>query len=110
MGRSYRKWTEEEVEFLINNYHHMTSEEIGKILNRPPQMVRWKARQLGLKKRPRWTEEEIAFLVKYYKTMRYYEIAEILGRPLGSILVKAHELGLKKKVRSYEWKRTNMEW
>lgn len=51
MGRewTHREWTEEEIEFLKENYGEMSPKEIGKELSRSPDSIREGARSLGLK-------------------------------------------------------------
>lgn len=48
-----KKWTQEEIVFLQNNYDKMTYKKIGEELNRTEDAVQLKSRKLGLKK-PRY--------------------------------------------------------
>ncbi|MHC1610558.1 MAG: hypothetical protein ACXQTW_02995 [Candidatus Methanospirareceae archaeon] len=48
--RTQRKWTKEEVEFLIKNYDKMDNREIARILGRSVISVQHKASRLGLRK------------------------------------------------------------
>lgn len=47
---SYRKWSAEEVEFLIANYDSLTAEAIADALNRTPDSIWEKSSQEGLRK------------------------------------------------------------
>ena len=44
----YKKWSREEIEFLVKNYNRMTLREIARHLGRTYYSVRYKARELGL--------------------------------------------------------------
>lgn len=45
-----KKWTEEEIDFLKNNYENMTYREISKHINRTISSIELKSSRLGLKK------------------------------------------------------------
>jgi hypothetical protein len=45
-------WTEENIEFLKQNYHCMTAGEIARYIGCPPRAVYMKAQKLGLRKQP----------------------------------------------------------
>lgn len=46
-----RRWKQEEIDFIIQNYTKLTYKEMANILNRTPDAIRMKARKLGLHKR-----------------------------------------------------------
>lgn len=43
-------WTEEEINYLKENYNNLTNKELGKFLNRTQSSVEKKLKKLGLKK------------------------------------------------------------
>lgn len=87
-------WTQEEIEFLKNNYDKMEYADIAKIIGRTRDSVFWKAKDLGLKKVYSWTEEELKYLKDNYETKSRKEIAEYLNKTPSSIQNKAHKIGL----------------
>lgn len=100
-----RRWTDEEIKFLVENYKKMPYREIAERLGRSYQTVRAKIIELrkkgfiGLKveKKPSWTHEEIKVLSWLYgkiptKDLRDYFLKD---KSLTSIRQKAHVLGLR---------------
>jgi len=64
---SWRRWTEEEVKFLKENYKKMECLEIAMILNRSVTSVAQKAKNLGLKKK----KHSNGVFPKYLKQFKY---------------------------------------
>ena len=75
--------TEEEKQFILDNYKTMTKKELVKALNRDYSTIRRWMISLGLEYTPRKrfiTEEEKQFILDNYKTMNIAEIAKELNR------------------------------
>ena len=75
--------TEEEKQFILDNYKTMTKKELVKALNRDYSTIRRWTINLGLEYTPRKrfiTEEEKQFILDNYKTMNIAEIAKELNR------------------------------
>ena len=75
--------TEEEKQFILDNYKTMTKKELVKALNRDYSTIRRWMIDLGLEYTPRKrfiTEEEKQFILDNYKTMNIAEIAKELNR------------------------------
>lgn len=62
------KWTEDEIQFLLNNHDKMTLKQISKILNRNYKNTTKLARKLGINKHPGLSEEKEKILVENYPT------------------------------------------
>jgi len=90
-----RRWTEDEIKFLIENYPKYNSYYIAKALNRSVNSVRCMAAKLKLKNKFWWTEEEKKFLIENYDKMTAKQISEILGRSIPSIYSMAKKLSRK---------------
>lgn len=86
-------WTEEEVEFLKENYKEMEDKELAKKLGRNTKTISWKRLSLGLRKRRAWTEEETRFLIDNWEDMSDEKLAIKLNR--SKISVKQQRLKLK---------------
>lgn len=73
------KWTDQDIQFLKDNFSSMTSFELAKALGKKRTIVRMKYKQLGLKKMDLeyWTDEMVKFLIDNYKNIGDVEIAEI---------------------------------
>lgn len=102
-------WTEEELDFLKNNYDKLTTKEIAAHIGngRTYRAVMGKMQRLGLTKifksvpgNP-WAKEEIDFLKRNYKEFTCKEMAAALTeRSHRSISGKLAELGLIKQVKT----------
>lgn len=91
-----RKWTNEEIKFLKENYGKMIYNEIAAVLKRSTQSVSGKARIMKLGENVLWKEGEIRFLERSYKNnIPPIKIAEFLNRSYCSVVYKAIRLGLK---------------
>lgn len=91
------KWTNEEVDFLKENFQTMLHKELAEVLGRTEQSVRAKCFKLNLyKKEYSWSEKELEFLKENYKNMTYREIGKILGRTLDAVKTRAEKMGLRK--------------
>lgn len=89
-------WTEKEIDFLKAHYEEMEYVDIGKILNRTKDSVRYKLKDLGLTKKNGWSQKEIQYLKDNFQSQSKREIASYLNRTPNSIQIKANKLGLKK--------------
>lgn len=93
-----KRWTEEEDEFIKENYQSMTDEEIGIKIGRSDGAVRGRRLSLRLIKHPRfqWNEEKIAFLKANYVEKDIHYLSKKLNAPMSTIYNKASSLGLEK--------------
>jgi len=65
-----QKWTEEELNFLKNNYQKMTCPEMAKKLDRTTRSVQYKYNELGLEKR----RAQVGEIVKGWKIVKIYMV------------------------------------
>ena len=101
--RPQRRWTQEEVDFLKDNYSSIsgTAKRIGVELDRGVASITKKARSLGLTNQKYtnrgygrfWSVEETQFLKDNYSKTPTSEIAKKLGRTKNSIVSQAFNLG-----------------
>lgn len=125
-----RVWSDEEDNYLRNNYGEMTKDEIAKNLNIDKGLVVKRIEKLGLKMTEEqranltgvkiWSDEEDAIIIKYYSTLTSTEIAKKLKNiPDWAVRRRAKFLGLsakdrpkksdkisenaKPKIEKYEW-------
>lgn len=90
-----KRWTDAEDEVVINNYHHMSCAQIGKLIHRTSSAVRGRLKVLGVYKRDIKTREgysEQDLLVLADKTLSNRQVADLLKRPIGSIWVKREQM------------------
>lgn len=93
------RWTEEEVEFLKENFWKVSWDVLTEELGRSVGAIQRKASYLKVTKpKPKevWTESEDDFIKENYKNMKYKEIAEILGRNVFLVQKRGRELNLDK--------------
>ncbi len=94
-----RRWENREVEYLKNNWNHISTKEIAENLNRTIGSVRSKAHVLGLGEKritphKRWKQEELNYLMDSWGTLSIETIANKLGRTKGAVQQKASKEGL----------------
>lgn len=91
-------YTDEEIQYIIDNYQTSTNKEIAKALNKKVSSITHAARMNGLIKQPHkeWTDEENTFLKENFETMTTKELAKALGRTKPSIDAQKGRLGLSK--------------
>jgi len=79
-SRGKIQWSDDEIQFLKNNFWNMTSYELAAALDKKRTIVRMKYKELGLSKMQMeyWDKRAVKFLRKNYKIMGDVEIAEIL--------------------------------
>lgn len=87
-------WTQEEIEFIKENYSKMSRSQISKIINRSYSAVDSKIYELKLKKDERfWSEFELKFLKDNYEILSYKEIGDKIGRTRNSVQCKMRKQG-----------------
>lgn len=92
---AYKRWTKEDIDYLISNYSIKNIIGIANDLNRTKDSVCKKAKRLGLTRElKRWTENEIDFLIDKWGRRPADDIGKELGRSIKSIRKKAIELKL----------------
>lgn len=94
-----KRFTDEDIKFLEENYMTMTHAEMAEKLGRTKGTISTKLSQLGFTKKleTRWTEYQVNFLKENYENMLYSDIAEKLGRTESNIRAKCFDLNLVKK-------------
>ncbi|WP_053956776.1 hypothetical protein [Inediibacterium massiliense] len=92
---AYKKWMQEEIEYLVCNYSKKSIMNIANDLDRTKDSVFKKAKRIGLTTELRyWSEEEVEFLLDKWGKKTAEFIANELDRSLVSIRKKAIELKL----------------
>jgi hypothetical protein len=99
----YKKWTNEEINYLIENFSDKTNLELAENLNRSVKSIIAKVGKLGLyeiKKRTfkvkNWEKDEIEYLIENFSDKTNLELSEMLNRSIKSICKKAFTLDLHK--------------
>ena len=92
------KWTNEDIDYLKNNYLTYTNKELGKILDRTETAIISKAYELKIKKHEWWTDEDKELLRQLYPIKTNPQLALIFNHPALSIGIMARQLGLKKAI------------
>lgn len=97
-------YTQEEIDFLLDNYRDLGAKECAERLGKTTNSVYVKASQMDLVAKDRWTDEETDFLVKHYPTKSRKWVALMLGKTVKSVQNKASYVGVKR-----QWKWTDEE-
>ena len=91
-----KRWVEEEIKFLRENYGKLSPSECAKILGRTYHSTKQKAVRLGLgKERKAFTDYEIAYINKHYSQEGPIAIGKVLGRHHATINSLAQKIGIK---------------
>lgn len=99
-----KKWSDQEVEFLVMNYNSMTHEEIAFALGRTKQSIQKKLHYIDLRKYSKmenWSKEEIQYLRQNYKNGSIIQLQNHLNRTFKAIHTKANSLNLSRDVSTY---------
>lgn len=93
-----KKWTQDEDDFLINNYSVLSLDEIIRNLSdRSENAIIIRASKLGIKSKAvieqTWTEEEIQFIKDNWVLTPDKVMAKKIGRTFRSVKAKREELG-----------------
>lgn len=103
-AKTNKKWTQEQVQFLYDNYMDMEQQEIAKTLGRTLRSIQKKMSYIGLKKFERndnWSKEEVKYITDTYEKTPLLRIAKHLNRSYGAVRAKGNELKLKRDVSTY---------
>lgn len=98
MSRLYEDWTNEELNFLVQNHGKLTAKEIGDKLDRTYRSVEAMSQKLKITKpkQPNWTNEDVEWLKENFLKYSKSELAKKLNRTPSSIQNKANKLGLQR--------------
>ena len=89
-----KSWTQEELDYIVNNYSFCSAKDLAKHLGRSDSSVISKISKMGLNKRTTWTIEEDAFLAEYYSLNGISYCSKALGRTEYAISNRIRKLGL----------------
>lgn len=104
-----KNYTQEELEYIKENYCNMTLKEIANKLNKSEGSICNAARKMGIIKQPHkvWSEEEIQYLKDNYIDKTSEEISKYLNRSVVSINAERDKLGL---VRHEAWSNEEVDY
>lgn len=91
-------WSQEEVEFLINNFGVLSYDEIAAHFNNRhnAKAISTKAIKLGLTTSQHWTKEEEDIIIKYYPYISLNEVLQMLPRrSADGLKIHALKMGVK---------------
>lgn len=97
---SGKHWTEEEEQFLKDNWFNMSSYEIAEEIDRTPNAITSKVERMNFAPKPTdymyedWTKDEEIYLLNHYCIKKDKEIANELGKTLPSLKSKKRSMGI----------------
>ena len=97
----YKRWTEEEISFLKENYGTISLLDLAKHFGTTVSSVMHCAGRNNIKSPRGWSDAEIAFLKEHYQDMTYKELSTHLNRTKSAIDLKINRLGLVKNQYVY---------
>lgn len=105
----FNGYTEDELNYIKENYNNMTCNEIANKLGKKSGSVSYVINKLGLVKQKHnsWTEEEIQYLKDNYHCMTAKELSEHLNHTVHAINTKKDKLGIR---RSDKWTKSDVEF
>jgi len=94
--RTGRRWTEEDFQFLKENYTSLGPAQCAKTLGASYHSTQAQARKLGLRmfRSKPWSKEDVEFLKENFPTKLTAYCAKKLGRTWDATHKKANSLGL----------------
>lgn len=97
-----KNYTQEELEYIQENYNNMTANELAVKLNKSIGSVNNATRKMGLIKQPhnKWTDAEIEFLKNNYINMTSEEISYHVNHTIDAVNTMRDKLKL---VRNQSW-------
>lgn len=104
-----RNYTEDEIQYIKNNFVRMTIKQIANNLNKKESSVYNVVRKLGLIKQEhnKWTDEEIEFLKDNYIRMTSEEISNYINHSVDAINTMRDKLNL---VRNQSWSNEEIQF
>lgn len=93
--KKIKKWTNEEKDYLVENYSEMNIEDIAEVLNRSKGSIKSKAHLLNLTKKnltDLWTHEEEKYLKENINNYYNDELCKKLGKSQANLRQKVDEL------------------
>lgn len=107
-----KKYTQEELDFIKNNFSEMDIQDIADELGRSINAIRSITFKMGLtdsdKKQNTWTDEEIAIIKEYFPTEGINVKERLPNRSIPAIYSEASHLGVALKKRNKT--SSNSEW
>ena len=74
-----RRWTEEDKQFLRDNYQKLTNKELAEHFNLTPGGIGYQLKRLNLKRNRKWTSDKDSYLKNSYTKMINKDLAQELG-------------------------------
>ena len=107
--KKIKGYTQEDINYLVNNYKYYTYEQLGKYLKKSSGSIAYVIRTLGLTKQlhKNWTKEEDDYLKSNYLNMSNDEMGQELKRSFNSISERCKVLGL---IKHECWSETEIEY
>lgn len=119
-------WTDEEIEYVINNYEFTSNIELSEKLGRSKDSIVCLARKYNLKKDYYFTKEQLKFIEDNYKTMSDHDIAKVVNHHWRVVKDRRLRMGLKHsdvvlntgyrnlaeylRIKTEHWRRESMTW
>lgn len=104
-------FSEDEIQFLKDNFHSMTNQQIADALGLKKTIVRMKAYDLGLQRMEMeyWPPEAVEFLKENYHIIGNREMCRIFNKEFSKKKgwTPSH---IDKKLKQLEIKRTKLDW
>ena len=104
-----RNYTEEEIQYIKNNFANMTIKQIASNLNKKESSIYNVVRKLGLIKQEhnKWTDEEVNFLKANYANMTSEEISHYIQHSVDAINTMRDKLNL---IRNKNWSNEDIQF
>jgi len=91
-----RKWTEEDKQYLRDNYQKMTNKELAEHFGLTPGGIGYQLKRLDLKRNRKWTAEKDNYLRNSYAKIINKDLARELGTTVCAIEKRLGTLKLRR--------------
>ena len=104
-----KNYTQEEIEYIRENYANMTVRELAIKLNKSVESINNAIRKTGLikQKHKQWMDNEIEYLKTHYLEKTSEEIGRYLNRSVNSVNAERDRLGL---IRNESWSNEEIDY
>lgn len=100
--QQHKKWTDEEINYIKENFTQIYAKDIAKHLGRTYVSVLAKIDDLGMKREKTWKKDEEKYLEDNFCDMTHKEIGDVLGRTEQAVRAKCFDMDLYKKEKPWE--------
>ena len=103
-----KKWTEDEIKYLIGHYISSSNMELCKYFNISRGTLTKKARELGVEREAKWSKKKEGYLYANCDKKTLNKLAEEMGVSIALIRQKKYQLNLTSTSKDSKWTKSSV--